>query len=385
MLRRVLLLATAVAVGGILIGGTAVSTSAAGLLVRLGQSCSSSDGLTWFTAGTLAPTAESPRHRTSTAFVASHQQVAAVDDLVRTLPSIGREFVNFYIRPRRAAERRLGAKGGPGVLAVVSWCLALVALAYGLYRVVFGTSVSTRLLALPISAQRSNVEASLDTKPRIEGIYWLPKQIAVSRDRQGNIIGHSSSWSFGVAVVAPEAKPPDQPQHIIVDMGAVTVVTANVVPNRLRPRVLSLFSIALLTFGTVLLIYPFARLFGSRPSIETALGVTAIYYAYALLLLGLFILAAVVILIDGLHLHPTHPAFLAPYLIGGALSLAAAVWSFVGVFGYVYALSVAQLVLAGVGAFALGNVASLVVTPLIFVPLLYVLLRFQDLWDVVTG
>jgi len=310
--------------------------------------------------------------------------VAAVDDVVRSVPTIGHEFVDFYVRPHRAAERRLEPKGGPAVLAVISWCLALIALLYGLYSVVFHTSVNSRLLGRPKTADQPRVKQTSDAKPRIEAIYLLPKYHEVGIDDEGNVVSRGSSRHVGVSVLAPEGKAPDEPQRAIVEMGAVTVIVADVVPNRLRPRVLSLFSIALLTFCTVLLIYPFARLFGSRPSIEQALDLTAIYYAYGLVLISLFVLVAVLILIDGFNLDLRSNAFVAPYLIGQALVTAALVWSFVGVFDYVYSLSFGQLVLSGLGAFALGTVASFVVTPLIFVPLLYLLLRFHDLWAVVT-
>ena len=129
---------------------------------------------------------------------------------------------------------------------------------------------------------------------------------------------------------------------------------------------------------TAICLYPAARLLHGQGSFTSATKLTFLYYFSVWLLGSTWVIGAVLVLVDLLRLtrFVLFAAWTALVLIP---LLIITIRCFFAAFSEYFAISKKRLTLALIGGAMLSSVAS----PVVFVPLLYRILRFEPLWKVI--
>lgn len=276
--------------------------------------------------------------------------------------AVALELWSFVTRPRRVVVQRKACWEKPtSVWAVFGWCSATVIVVLGLYGIVFG-SLLTNLSSL--GGKTLPPEQQIEDEPqasRIELVRW------------------GLTWRLGVGMQLPHGfkKPVTVPQTALFKFGFTEAVLRNVVPAKLSSGSFPLLAQVLYALLLVLCLYPVARLMGGKASLADSVRVAVLLFSFTAL--------TIVVLVVGCTILTAHIAVLPHWLITVCWLLLVQLPALIVVIrGYFEAFS-ENFGISRKRLFASSIMAmpvSCVVAPIVFVPALYIVLRFQNTLDV---
>jgi len=284
----------------------------------------------------------------------------AATDLLKRVPDVGRNALLFYRRPREfvatsAFRSPLTAK------EQFVWSIAFTELIVGLYSLAAGSPMA-RLWEATGLPQAVSADASAHSRP-------------AERDAPVTFAGISWEFRIGAGVKFPELLPVSEPQRAQFQVGAVEVDLNNVVPLNVVEKGSQKFLLALYALVTALCIYPVARVFRGRASFGDSLRLTFVFYGFSYLLLEIVAVAAVIAFVDVIRLRGL--SLILAWFLGVVLpSFGVVLRGFFSGFSELYAITKKQMALVVIGT----TISSSIVSPIVFLPLLFLLLRFEPLW-----
>jgi hypothetical protein len=184
---------------------------------------------------------------------------------------------------------------------------------------------------------------------------------------------------FGVGVDFPQsaAKGWNQPQEGVFRMGMGGVVLDNVEPSKLG-GVAGKLMLLVYGFATVASLHWPARMAGARVSFTQELRLGCVFYFYLALLVSVVAALGTFILVDLAQLKGTSISVSWSVLVVIPM-FGIALRCFFASFSELYSVTKKRLFLIGMGS----ALASAVTAPIVFVPLIYLILRFRDLLEVI--
>jgi len=301
---------------------------------------------------------------------------AGLGDVLSHIPDFGRDFLKFLLHPRSfVSEWKNFPLQHHSILEVVGWTIAFVALLFNLYKLAFRSSWLTKMLRAAGVPETPDVTKDFDTaKPRLVGIGVMEKQFG--QGAAGSSVG--AFINFGLEISFPEAvaKGTNEPQILCMQTGFVKVYFANVAPDAFGSHVVQTLFFGIYSLVTVFCLHVPAVWLGGTASFQTAFNMVALFYAYLFLLVSLFAVAGVLLCVDILRLNKVR-FHLAWVVLVVAPAFVLAFRCFLGSFSQLYNFSITRLLLATCA----GGIASLALTPLVFVPLAFLAIRFKDYWE----
>lgn len=303
---------------------------------------------------------------------------AGVSDVVDHGPQLASDFLNLYVHPRAFAQ---DWKDHPdarvGGLERLAWMLALLTLIFALYRAFTGTS----LLTMP---QPSGLESTRRVKPAEES---APRpqllRISLIEREVTRYTGGGSSTHVGTAigVTLPESsyRSPSESQLMVFQVGFVHVYI-KAVPAKFKSRVLQTAGVLYLALSTAAFLHPMALLLGDPPSFGQTFDFTIVLFSNAVLMVSLVMFGPTVIL----RILRRRKVAELPDSMSFLLAAAAFITNLVvmvAAFASLFEMSLIRCIVTLLGGIAAGSIASFLTTPLIFAPILYILLRYQNFWD----
>jgi hypothetical protein len=307
--------------------------------------------------------------------------------ILSSIPHLGFQLLLFLIYPNEFTRNWINSpqtRSSPG--EVVLWAVVLVSVLYGLYALAFKSSPFERFhngSGADATAQTSSREQS---NPRLLQITIVQKWFAPSEDGTMRESSREISINPLPGFEFPEAgrKGFHQPQLLVLKAGIATVYVGDVVPSFLASRWAQSILIGLYSLVTVICLHPPAAFLGAATPFAEALEFTIILYSFSFVFIATISLLVNVLLnkvfrVDVQRLNVRHSCLLR--LVGDGFILGSLGRALFLAYQTLYALSFWQLGISLLGAFALSTIA----TPLVFVPLLLVLLKLKQLIEVFAG
>jgi len=178
----------------------------------------------------------------------------------------------------------------------------------------------------------------------------------------------------------PEAfsKAENQPQYAVFRMGATEIVVKDFVPSDFSEGTLQTLMLSLYGLAAGICLHGPALLLRGKGDIVTVTKLALLYYFSGWLLGCLWVVIAALLLIDLLHLRgwSLYGAWIIVVVIP---FYAVLLRSYFAAFSEYYSFSKKRLFVASVG----GAVISSVLSPLLFMPILYLIIRFEPLWKTI--
>jgi hypothetical protein len=313
---------------------------------------------------------------------------AGLEEVISDLPELGKDVVKLYLHPRRFVVHWKGLPiSHASTKEAVGWSLAFAGLLLTLYKMFFGASCVAKLSAAAKGLKsiqpgpKAQHEAS---KPRFLRLAVLEKQQTVSLDASGKIIGRGSEWGIALGIDFPQAsgKDLDEPQIVSFKIGVATIYFGDVIPSSFNSKVPQLFFLILLSMIIAVCIHPVAKLLGGTASFAQAFQIICLLLSFSLVLFSVALVFVTVLFVDILKLRPIalQVAYLGTVLVPGFLTFSRA---YFGSYGELYNLSYLRLTIASLGGVVGGCLSSYVLAPLVVLPLIYLLLRFQEFWEAI--
>jgi len=244
----------------------------------------------------------------------------------------------------------------------VAWAIAISALIWGVYSIARGSPLervrqAEQLFPQTESPRPSNTDARAkqELKPEIERIvFW--------------------HLGFGVGAFA-EGRNPEEPQRVLFQLGTGEVLLKNVVISDLGEKIITMLLLGLYSLAIVLCLHPPARLLQGRASFASAIRLGFIWFFSSWVLVTGLVLCGCVLLLDAFRLKGWH--FLAGWMgLVIVPGFAVMIRCFFASFSELYQISKKRLAVVGI----FGIFASAAIFPFVFLPCLYLILRFQELW-----
>ena len=242
----------------------------------------------------------------------------AATDLLKRVPDVGRNALLFFRRPREFVATSAFRSPLTAKEQFV-WSIAFAGLIVGLYSLAAGSPMEQLQEAAGLT-QAVSADASAHSRP-------------AERDAPVTFAGISWEFRIGAGVRFPELLPVSEPQRVQFQVGAVEVDLNNVIPVNVLEKGSQKFLLALYALVSALCIHPVARVFRGRASLAWVLGV--VLPGFGVVLRGFF-----------------------------------------SSFSELYAFTKKQMALVVIGT----AISSSLVSPIAFLPLLFLLLRFEPLW-----
>jgi hypothetical protein len=282
-------------------------------------------------------------------------------EISRKLPLVGQQLLLLLRSPRQFVLECGGfTRREPTAKELFGWAVAFGTLVLGLYSLALGSPLKKLTEASGVISPGATSSVSADRKRPVSfaGIAWI--------------------HGLGLGVHFPEQRPVAEPQLALFQLGAVQVSLDNVVPENViqtgTPKILLL----LYAFVFVLCIHPVARLFRGHGAFRDAIRLGFIFYAFAYLLFTLVVIAATLLLVDLLHLRGLQLSVTWTLFVV-IPSLVMVVRCFFGSFSALYGITRKRLIVVGIGTW----LTSAFLCPVIFLPLLFAILRFEALWKLI--
>jgi hypothetical protein len=313
---------------------------------------------------------------------------AQLEEVLSDLPELGKDVAKLYLHPRRFVIHWKELPGSHiSTKAAVGWSLAFAGLLLALYKMLFGTSCYAKLegaaKGLDSIGPRPTPQHE-EAKPQFLHLAFLDRQETVSQDPSGKIMRHSSGWSIGLGIEFPQAsvKTLDEPQIASFKIGGFTIYFGNVVPSSFDAKAPQLFFLISLCVIIAVCIHLAAKLLGGTASLVQAFQVICLAVSFSLVLFSIALVLFTVLFVDVLKLRrlPLLMTYVATVLLPGFLTLFRA---YLGSYSELYHLSYLRLTTASLCGIVIGSLSSIVVTPLVVLPLIYLLLRFQKFWEAI--
>jgi len=285
----------------------------------------------------------------------------AAIDTIKKLPAVGRQLLFFLRKPRQFVLAPDGfTRAEPTAKELFAWTIAFGTLVLGLYSLALG------------SPSKKVTEAALLVPPTTDAV--------VTSDRKEPVTFAGIAWmlGLGVGVQFPQQRPVTEPQFAVFEMGAVRVGLNNVIPQNVFEKGTPKFLLMLYAFVFVFCLHPVARLFRGRAAFRDALRLGFIFYGCVYLLFALFVVVATLLLVDLLRLRG-FPLIIVWITLVMIPMFVVIIRCFFQSFAGLYGITRKRLILVGLGTW----VSSAVVCPVVFLPLLFLLLRFESLWKLI--
>jgi hypothetical protein len=308
-------------------------------------------------------------------------------DLFAQAPKVIGDISEFYTWPHHFGEGwRLGVIPHASAAVAITWVLAFTALAVGLYKIALRSSLLRGIRGNEPEAVRSSstqtTKESPAARPQILRFFIVERSVLRSV-KSGEITGRETQIGTGIKVGFPEqaSKSFREPQLIVIKMGMVNVLI-RAIPAKFKKRFFQAGFILWLALSSVFFLHPLAAQFGGLASFSQSLQMTIAMLSYAFLAFA-FVAAVQWLTVKRVDKPATSLA------IGlGVLGAGVIIWQLVAcivAFAGLYGLSLGWMVLATLIGLIAASVASLVTTPLVFTPLLYLSLRFSALLDLLSN
>jgi hypothetical protein len=165
----------------------------------------------------------------------------------KAIPTIGRDILWFYLRPRSFVLRWKDCKDVPATKAVLGWALAYAALVIGLFAAVDGKSLTKTVLSMGLTpVPTAQTSETPNATPKFGTLGW----------RLG----------IGVGVAFPESqsKGLEAPQIAVFRMGAGWMSVNNVVPSKVGTNVCELLLLNLFIYFIAVCLWPGFYVFKKR-------------------------------------------------------------------------------------------------------------------------
>jgi hypothetical protein len=284
----------------------------------------------------------------------------AATDLMKRLSAAFSQVRLLATRPREFVVAPEGfASGHPSTTELFGWMVGLGSLLLGLYSFALGSPLEKVLHASHLlAAPNKGVSASLrDERVTFAGIKWMA--------------------GLGFGVDFPERRPFVEPQRADFQFGAIKVRLKNVIPQNVMEKSTAKFLLALYAMVFVLCIHPVALAFGGKGTLRDGFRLGFTYCGFLYLLMTVFLVGATLLLVDLLRLEGS-PLLIAWTIVGLPVS-ALALRSFVLSYSSFYNVTKVRLALVCLGTW----VSSSAICPVIFLPLIFAILRFEPLWKAI--
>ncbi|HEV8238891.1 MAG TPA: hypothetical protein VGS57_05950 [Thermoanaerobaculia bacterium] len=286
----------------------------------------------------------------------------SLSSVLKRIPDIGQEFVQFVIRPRLHAKN-WKAQTVPRVPSkeILVWCLAASFFLLALYKLAFGPMTDNVYKAAGLSPPSIGTDAPQRfPRPSLEHLGW------------------QLGFSIGVAFPQAMTVPTSHPQLAVFSFGASQVVLSNVVPDSLLKTPVTTVLLGLYALLTILSLHLPARLLGGSGTVSEATRLAIIYYAFVTLLASSLIVTAAVLLIHVLRLHGC------TIFIGWAIVVllpltVVLLRGFFSTFSEYYGLAKRRLFVAGLGSIVISSILG----PIALLPTIYLVLWAAPLLDVI--
>ena len=284
----------------------------------------------------------------------------AATDLLKRVPDVGRNALLFFRRPREFVATS-AFRGPLTAKEQFVWSIAFAAFIVGLYSLAAGSPMERLEEAVGLTKAVS-ADASAHSRP-------------AERDAPVTFAGISWEFRIGAGVRFPELLPFSEPQRAQFQVGAVEVDLNNVVPVNVFEKGSQKFLLALYALASALCIYPVARVFRGRASFGDSLRLTFVIYGFSFLLLQIVVVVAVFVFVDVIRLRGL--SLLLAWFLGVVLpGFGVVLRGFFSGFSELYDFTKKQMALVVIGT----AISSSLVAPIVFLPLLFLLLRFEPLW-----
>jgi hypothetical protein len=312
-----------------------------------------------------------------------HGIVAGIPDLFLRAPV--RDMVDLYTQPHLFGhEWGHNPSAHTSAWEILVWVVGIVTLFFGLYKVLAGSPMKSLTGGVPNhhpaqNSSQTDAKEQPAFRPRVIGFSVLQHEVYRSLGPGQPRVSRGTSIRTGVGVEFPEhrSKSPQDPQLMLIQMGMVKAGFV-IIPAKFKARLLQTAGVLWLALCAAVFLHPIARLLGGHASFTRSLGLAIVVISYALLV---FAVVTLVLAIIGIRRYRKGTATFLGCTVSTILLIGLGL-VFVEVFAGLYGLSFAWSILAWIGALIAGSIASFVTTPIVFTPLVVLLLRFQDLLDV---
>jgi hypothetical protein len=282
----------------------------------------------------------------------------AAADILKKLPRVGGQLLFFLRTPEKFVLDPDGfPRGEPSAKEVFGWAVGLGTLILGLYSLVLGSPFVkvTDAIQLLSPVPATSAPAIRDEPVTFAGIEW--------------------TLGLGVAISFPQQRRVTEPQLAVFRLGAVQIGVNHVIPKKVLEEGLPKFLLMLYALVFALCLHPVARLFRGKGSFRDSLRLGFVFFGFIYLLFTLFVVVATLVLVDILRLR----GLLLFWVWIGVVVIPAftiVIRCFLGGFSAFYGFTRKRLMLVSLGTI----VSSSIVCPIVFLPLLFALLRFEALW-----
>jgi hypothetical protein len=201
---------------------------------------------------------------------------------------------------------------------------------------------------------------------------------ASHRDERVTLAGFRWVAGLGFGIDFPERRPFTEPQRANFQCGALLVRLNHVIPQNVMEKNTAKFLLALYAAVFVLCIHPVARLFGGKGNLRDGFRLGFILCAFLYLVMIAFLVIATLLLVDLLRLRGW-PLLIAWALIAGLPGCFITLRCFFLSFSAFYQITKTRLFLVCLGTW----ISSSAISPVVFVPLIFVILRLEPLWKAI--
>ena len=314
----------------------------------------------------------------------------SIEDVLSSLPRLGSALVLLFTDPEQFAMNwTRDPQGRPAPAETLPWSLGFVGILYLLYAVAFGASPFDRMFNANVTGAPVSSPLKERSHPRILHLGFVRRSVSQSLD--GSTIGQSFSLSLSPlpSLEFPEAhRGLHHAQPVVLQAGVIHVVVDNVVPGALGSKGAQTLLLVLYALITVACLQPAAAILGATTPILETLDFALVLFSFAFLLVAVLSLVFALVLVDvfgitfdRLNLGTLSKRAFLVWFFGGMLwngllfgSVARALFmGYATLFGFGFW----QMCLASAGGIAL----SAIVTPILFVPVFLVFLRFKQLFE----
>jgi hypothetical protein len=329
---------------------------------------------------------------------ASQAIQTGITDTVSQAPAVARDIRNLYTWPHHFGQDwRLHVVPHVSAMDAVAWVLAVTFLAVGLYRIATRSLLQKRTRPKePERGRRETAQTMTDNadndeeaRPRILRFFIMERRIW--RSKTGELTSNEAGIGTGIGFELPEkaSKSSHEPQLILIKMGMVYVLI-RAIPAKFNRSFFRAGFILWLALSCAVFLHPFARYLGGLASFSQSFTLAIVILSYAFLLFAFvaaitlpvikaFVAAINLLVIKRFDKPPPDLEIGLTLAVAGVFfwQITIGIEAFAGLYG----ISLGRMLLAALIGLIVASLASLITTPLVFTPLLWLSLRFSKLWD----
>jgi hypothetical protein len=184
--------------------------------------------------------------------------------------------------------------------------------------------------------------------------------------------------ALGFGIAFPQRRPFAEPQRADFQFGAVLVRLKNVIPQNVVEKNTSKLLLALYALVFVLCIHPVARAFGGKADLGDGFRLGFLYCGFLYLVAAVLVVGGTLVLIDLLRLEGRALRLAWAVVVGLPACVIIVRCFFLG-YSEFYGITKTRLLFVCLGTW----LSSSVLCPLVFLPLIFAILRFEALWKAI--